>query len=981
MKPKSSLIALVFCGLELACHSSYAQEPISACELVRSLKNTERDASADLSRCIAESGSSDIQLEPGVYTLSRPVLVQRRGVTLSTTGVSRNTPPCNPEKGVKCAVFLRAPTFREQSEKRKNSGRGAKSGESLFVVSGEDITFDHLELDGMKSLRENSGGSLLSIRSCTNCNFRSLDLRNSAGNSALLVVDSSNVALSGSRFSDNGTETELTSHVDVSKSSRVMIENNFLKSGSKFGISMTSCQECEVTGNVVWQPLSSKLFAIAGIRAVGKSIAVRDNYVDCDVFGCSTAFYIGKRDKQDRQKPTVVQDEPGIIELRNNTVSHALNGFRFGPGPIVALGKNAILARTGNLLCGNSLNAAFAKSSGAVIRDASGAPPGRIVEAVFSAAPIPAADRSDCTALRRRDPSSQAKTSGESLLTSVSNVVFPMILGRDASDKERGITAAFLASGASLTEVIHELSSQNEPHSPNNTSGSDAVHPRDQSLSTGTSNAAPGDDQPLTGTMSSAKARSLTSTPVLNAVTITWGYTPPSPAVINGTPAPICDISPNPKFSFTRGIRQLNTAKVKFSPGTFSPVSRPVYQAVGILQGGVMTYKDYTLTSGFPQVGNYPYSHQTFTVEADAGMSTDNILSRAASKTLEVRRVDYRILPEGGSSTASEVPITIEFSKAVTFDESGIQVTGGGVKEGTFGQDAQNRLQYRATLTRNGNSDIHVSIGQAIRVDTNCGVVPRERKTFRFDLSEFNGSRRPFPNIPTLELSASVSPPTWNLEFENGVEDFFEYKVVLVPHEITDETVSNEDLQTQIRNASWVRVVPTPSSGPTSSTTFAPPTTNTGTSDCILLTARKGLTLQSSTVYSHVEWISKCRLNGDAPQITASLVSPSVSSRTLTINYTAPSDGQDRPNKLEVKILETDSQETDGALRTRGWASSSTALQTKVIENLPNNTSTPISFRSPHGRRCVSVRVMGRYPTTDNQIRYTRPTYTSVCLR
>ncbi len=972
MKPKSSFIALVFCGLELACHSSYAQEPISACELMRSLKNTERDASADLSRCIAESGSSDIQLEPGVYTLSRPVLVQRRGVTLSTTGVSRNTPPCNPEKGVKCAVFLRAPIFREQSEKRKNSGRGAKSGESLFVVSGEDITFDHLELDGMKSLRENSGGSLLSIRSCTNCNFRSLDLRNSAGNSALLVVDSSNVALSGSRFSDNGTETELTSHVDVSKSSRVMIENNFLKSGSKFGISMTSCQECKVTGNVVWQPLSSKLFAIAGIRAVGKSIAVRDNYVDCDVFGCSTAFYIGKRDKQDRQKPTVVQDEPGIIELRNNTVSHALNGFRFGPGPIVALGKNAILARTGNLLCGNSLNAAFAKSSGAVIRDASGAPPGRIVEAVFSAAPIPAADRSDCTALRRRDPSSQAKTSGESLLTSVSNVVFPMILGRDASDKERGITAAFLASGASLTEVIHELSSQNEPHSPNNTSGSDAVHPRDQSLSTGTSNAAPGDDQPLTGTMSSAGASK--PTPAPNAVTITWDY-------IRTPELPICDFSENLKFSFTRRIKKFDTAKVTFSPDTFSPVSRPVYSSDGIVQGGVMTYRDYTLMSKLPGAGNYPYSQQTFTVGDGAGTDINNKASLRASKTLQVRRVDYRILPNGGSSTASEVPITIEFSKAVTFDESGIQVTGGWVKEGTFGQDAQNGLQYRATLTRNGNSDIHVSIGQAIRVDTNCGVVPRERKTFRFDLSEFNGSGRPFPNIPTLELSASVSPPTWNLEFENGVENFFEYKVVPVPHEITDETVLLPDLQTQIRNASWVRVVLTPSSGPTSSTTFAPPTTNTGTSDCILLTARKGLTLQSSTVYSHVEWISKCRLNGDAPQITASLVSTSVSSRTLTINYTAPSDGQDGPNKLEVKFLETDSQETDGALRTRGWASSSTALPTKVIENLPNNTSTPISFRSPHGRRCVSVRVMGRYPTTDNQIRYTRPTYTSVCLR
>lgn len=976
MKPKSSLIALVFCGLELACHSSYAQEPISACELVRSLKNTERDASADLSRCIAESGSSDIQLEPGVYTLSRPVLVQRRGVTLSTTGVSRNTPPCNPEKGVKCAVFLRAPTFREQSEKRKNSGRGAKSGESLFVVSGEDITFDHLELDGMKSLRENSGGSLLSIRSCTNCNFRSLDLRNSAGNSALLVVDSSNVALSGSRFSDNGTETELTSHVDVSKSSRVVIENNFLKSGSKFGISMTSCQECKVTGNVVWQPLSSKLFAIAGIRAVGKSIAVRDNYVDCDVFGCSTAFYIGKRDKQDRQKPTVVQDEPGIIELRNNTVSHALNGFRFGPGPIVALGKNAILARTGNLLCGNSLNAAFAKSSGAVIRDASGAPPGRIVEAVFSAAPIPAADRSDCTALRRRDPSSQAKTSGESLLTSVSNVVFPMILGRDASDKERGITAAFLASGASLTEVIHELSSQNEPHSPNNTSGSDAVHPRDQSLSTGTSNAAPGDDQPLTGTMSSATASTK------NQVTITWDY-------IRTPGLPICDIPPNPKFSFTRGIIGLNTAKVTFPPSKSITASL----AFGTLPPGVMTYKDYTVISGFPQPGIYPYSQQTFTVAAGAGTDTNNIGSAQASKTLQVRRVDYRILPDGGSSTAPEVPITIEFSKAVTFDESGMQVSGGWVKEGTFRQDAQNRLQYRATLTRDGNSDIHVSIGQAIRVDTNCGVVPRERKTFSFNLSEFNNSGRPFPNIPTLELSASaasVSPPTWNLEFENGVQEFFEYQVFPVGHEITGETVFNALTKSQIRNASWVRVVPTPSSGTKSSTTFAPPTTDTDTSDCILLKARKGLTLQSSTVYSHVGWISKCRLNGDAPQITASLVSGGVSSRTLTINYTAPSAGQDRPNKLEVKFLETDSQETDGALRTRGWASYSTALQTRVIENLPENTSTPISstpisltpisFRPAHGRKCVSVRVMGIYPPKDNQIRYTRPTYTSVCL-
>lgn len=976
MKPKSSLIALVFCGLELACHSSYAQEPISACELVRSLKNTERDASADLSRCIAESGSSDIQLEPGVYTLSRPVLVQRRGVTLSTTGVSRNTPPCNPEKGVKCAVFLRAPTFREQSEKRKNSGRGAKSGESLFVVSGEDITFDHLELDGMKSLRENSGGSLLSIRSCTNCNFRSLDLRNSAGNSALLVVDSSNVALSGSRFSDNGTETELTSHVDVSKSSRVMIENNFLKSGSKFGISMTSCQECKVTGNVVWQPLSSKLFAIAGIRAVGKSIAVRDNYVDCDVFGCSTAFYIGKRDKQDRQKPTVVQDEPGIIELRNNTVSHVLNGFRFGPGPIVALGKNAILARTGNLLCGNSLNAAFAKSSGAVIRDASGAPPGRIVEAVFSAAPIPAADRSDCTALRRRDPSSQAKTSGESLLTSVSNVVFPMILGRDASDKERGITAAFLASGASLTEVIHELSSQNEPHSPNNTSGSDAVHPRDQSLSTGTSNAAPGDDQPLTGTMSSATASTK------NEVTITWDY-------IRTPRLPICDFSEDLRFRFTRRIKKFDTAKVTFSPGTFSPVYKPVYSSDGKLEGGVITYGEYRLLNKLPGAGIYPYSQQTFTVAAGAGRDTNNIDSAQASKTLQVRRVDYRILPDGGSSTAPEVPITIEFSKAVTFDESGIRVTGGWVKAGTFRQDAQNRLQYRATLTRDGNSDIHVSIGQAIRVDTNCGVVPRERKTFRFDLSEFNNSGRPFPNIPTLELSASaasVSPPTWNLEFENGVEDFFEYKVVPVPHEITDETVFNALTKSQIRNASWVRVVPTPSSGPTSSTTFDPPTTNTGTSDCILLTARKGLKLKDSEVYSHVEWISKCRLNGDAPQITASLVS-GVSSRTLTINYTAPSAGQDRPNKLEVKFLETDSQETDGALRTRGWASYSTALNERVIEDPPNNTSTPISstpisltpisFRPAHGRKCVSVRVMGRYPTNDN---HTRPTYTSVCL-
>ena len=413
------------------------------CALLSARRDTGKDASDLFSRCVSKS--KEIELEPGLYSFDKPVSVSANGVAISTKGRTPDSPPCNPQLGVLCAVLVPGTQFAAST--KPASEKDKRSAPALMRIKGKDVALHHIEFDGMASAATKQSGSLLAIGSgASGTSILASEFRNWNGDAALSVVGAKGVSVVGSRFRSNGSQASLTSHIDVKGSSGVNLSQNLLQDSSKFGINMSGCSECKAHGNVLWQSGNGKVGSIVALRAVGNSLGVRNNYVDCDVFWCNAAYFFGKSGDKAPSNGT----EGSTITARSNFVSHALAGFFFGLGATIKAQDNTALAQAGGHSCGNRSAAAFSKLGGAVIESQGRAP--SIVEASFSAKELTDQERSKCVA----DPTSQARltTGDEKALRAVAQVIFPFLVGRAPTADERSATASQLAGGASLKDFF-----------------------------------------------------------------------------------------------------------------------------------------------------------------------------------------------------------------------------------------------------------------------------------------------------------------------------------------------------------------------------------------------------------------------------------------------------------------------------------------------------------------------------------------------
>jgi hypothetical protein len=428
---------------------SLAATPVTAqdqgadpCALLSGLKDSGKDASDLFSQCVSKS--KEIELEPGIYSFYNAVSVSANGVAISTKGRSPDSPPCSAQLGVRCAVFAPGAGFSASGKPTQEKGKSASP--ALVRVSGKDVALHHIEFDGMGSAETKQSGSLLSIGSgATGTTVLAAEFRNWNGDAALSLVGAKNVSVAGSRFRSNGSQASLTSHINVKGGSGVKLSQNLLQDSSKFGINISGCADCEAQRNVLWQSGSGKASAIVAIRAVGDTLTVRNNYVDCDVFWCNAAYFFGKSG----EKAAANGAEASTITARNNVASHALAGFFFGLGSTIKAEDNLALAKAGGFSCGKRASAPFSKLTGASVEAQGRAP--AIVEASFSAKGLSEQERSTCVV---GTAEKQRATGDEKVLRAVAQTVFPFMLGRAPTKDERSATASQLAAGASLKELF-----------------------------------------------------------------------------------------------------------------------------------------------------------------------------------------------------------------------------------------------------------------------------------------------------------------------------------------------------------------------------------------------------------------------------------------------------------------------------------------------------------------------------------------------
>lgn len=435
----ASLAALVSLGATPVSAQDQGADP---CALLSGLKDSGKDASDLFSQCVSKS--KEIELEPGIYSFDKAVSVSATGVAISTKGRSPDSPPCSAQLGVRCAVF--APGAGFSASGKPSSEKGKSASPALIRISGKDVALHHIEFDGMGSAETKQSGSLLSIGSgATGTTVLAAEFRNWNGDAALSLVGAKNVSVVGSRFRSNGSQASLTSHINVKGGSGVKLSQNLLQDSSKFGINISGCADCEAQRNVLWQSGSGKASAIVAIRAVGDTLTVRNNYVDCDVFWCNAAYFFGKSG----EKAAANGAEASTITARNNVASHALAGFFFGLGSTIKAEDNLALAKAGGFSCGKRASAPFSKLTGASVEAQGRAP--AIVEASFSAKGLSEQERSKCVV---GTAEKQRATGDEKALRAVAQTVFPFLLGRAPTKDERSATASQLAAGASLKDLF-----------------------------------------------------------------------------------------------------------------------------------------------------------------------------------------------------------------------------------------------------------------------------------------------------------------------------------------------------------------------------------------------------------------------------------------------------------------------------------------------------------------------------------------------
>jgi len=481
-------LAIIAVVLSAACSAAAAwgQGGAGSCAELSKFKDSGRDASGALTDCIAASGAS-LELEPGVYTIAKEVVVERQ-IEISTRGVPRAAGPCGVD-GRKCAALFRSPDFAGSPPPAPRA-EAAASGAALLRLTGAKVLLHHLEAHGVKGVLGalGKGGPLIAISGCRGCAVEALVLRDGFGESALLVERSRNVSIHGSLFDGNGSQGALTSGVSVRASSDVDITENLLKNSSKFDINVISCADCEVARNVMWHTRASQVAAVAALRVVGSSVSVHDNFAECGKLACSVAFALGSTAERGAG-----QEGGSSVEAFNNVASNAASGFQFGLRTKIDLVDNYALGTTGMLGCPTTGSHRYAKLRGANISQRGSTPRlSDIVEARVSLKALSEREQEGCLSREpaRERPNTPALSGREAFLSSAAEVAFRNVLGRAPTADESAAAALKLAQAAPFGELVTGISALKEIKR-----GSDEVRV-----------ALPGGGQPLAGVPSEGRA-------------------------------------------------------------------------------------------------------------------------------------------------------------------------------------------------------------------------------------------------------------------------------------------------------------------------------------------------------------------------------------------------------------------------------------------------------------------------------------------
>jgi hypothetical protein len=443
------LTAIIVAGIGRS-DVAWGQTAAGHCPELSALRNTEQDASGALSKCITESSGS-VQLEPGIYTIAKEVIVSKE-ISISTLGITRDSGPCG-SGGRTCAALFRSPEFVGANPPATRGTNATLGGGGLLRLTGAKASLHHLEVNGVKSLLTSPrvNDSLIVISECRDCSVDALAFKDGSGRAALSIERSKNVSVKDSLFEGNGSSTALTSGIEVRSSSNVDILGNFFKNSSKFDINVVSCSDCEVARNVMWHTTSSRITAAGALRVGNASVSAHDNVADCDSFGCTTAFVFGSTTN------TVKQGEKeSSIGVFNNVASHSLNGFQFGLRSKIELVNNYTLGNTGLLKCPTTKAYRFAKLPGATITQNGASPKlADIVEAKPPTKPLSQREREGCLAMLADTRSGASRLSGrKAFLLNAASLAFKNVLGRAPSADELSASSMQLAQGTSLTDLI-----------------------------------------------------------------------------------------------------------------------------------------------------------------------------------------------------------------------------------------------------------------------------------------------------------------------------------------------------------------------------------------------------------------------------------------------------------------------------------------------------------------------------------------------
>lgn len=443
------VIVVLLTVMAVVCRSSQARAEVVGCEALSSFRNSDSDSSSALQGCIDQAPEgAELAIPAGVYTLARTVRISRP-ISLVSEGTTPNSLPCGQASGTGCATFFRAPQFSGGARAPGVRTQKAKD-ESVVEVAGEGVSLDHLVFEGLASLAaEKQGdsldGQLLRLHNCSSCSVSSVVVSGSPYSSGLGIDGGRGIVITRSVFAKNGTGSALSSGVKVRKSQGVRIVGNEATGNSLFGLSLASCESCEVRDNLVWYPSAEGRNAVAGIRVAGQSVSVRDNWVDCAGTQCNTAFLFGKPREDGSREPVA----SGSVDVRNNVAFNSPFGFFFGNGAAIRASGNVPAGGTGTLVCSKRGFSAFARASGAEVE----IPGTEVVSASFSPHPISAKEALACSALPLESSKDEKhlRARGARAAQSAVKALFMRELGRLPSQPELGRYAELLLSGQHST--------------------------------------------------------------------------------------------------------------------------------------------------------------------------------------------------------------------------------------------------------------------------------------------------------------------------------------------------------------------------------------------------------------------------------------------------------------------------------------------------------------------------------------------------